>query len=90
MVLLPKAEAFFLQLIHHAVEYLYDAVGFLLAYRCQTAAEILCPKQVHPPSNGVQWFDDFPVEINQVDQTQSDEAFYQIESPSVFFRGYEQ
>jgi hypothetical protein len=87
MVLFPQAEALILQLLHHSVEYTYNAVGFPLAYRCQPTTEILCLKQVHPAGNGVQGLDDLPVEINQVNQAEANYPFYQIKAPSVFLRG---
>ena len=88
--MLSEAETFFLQLVHHAVKDGDDAVGFPLSDRCQPATEILCLKQVHTTGDGVQGFDDFPIEIKQIDQTERNDAFYQIKPPSVFLCSNEQ
>ena len=90
MILLPESGALVLQLLHHPVKDAYDVVGFLLAYRCQTAAEILCLEQVHPSGYGVQWLDDLPVEIHQVDEAEGDDTLYQVKPPSVFLSGDEE
>ena len=90
MVLFAKAETFFLQLVHHAIEDGHDAVGFPLPDRCQPAAEILCLKQIHTAGNGVQGLDDLFIEIDQIDEAECDDAFYQIKPPSVFLCGDKQ
>ena len=90
MILFAKAKAFLLQLVHHTVEDGDDAVGFALSDGCQSAAEVLSLEQVHPSGNGIQRLDDFVIKIEQIEQAECDDAFYQIKLPSVFLCSDEQ
>ena len=54
---------------------MHDAVGILLAYGNQPAAEILFVEQVHGIADGMQGLDSLAVEVDQEQQADNDNAF---------------
>lgn len=79
MVLLPQAQAFILQLVHHPVEHLHNTIGFCLPHRCKPATEILFTQQLHPTRNAVERFYHLPVKIKQDNQTERNHSFSYIQ-----------
>ena len=77
VILLAKAQTLVLQLVHHAVEDAHQPVGFVLADRTETAAEILLTQQVHTIANDVHRLQNPAVEHHQIEQDKEDDSLQQ-------------
>ena len=78
MILLTQTQTLVLQLIHHPVKHLHDAVCFSLTNRSQTAAEILFTQQVHSTCNAIERFYNFTIKIEQDYQAKRNHTFSHI------------
>ena len=78
MVLLAQTQTFVLQLLHHTVEHIYNAVRLVLPYFAEPAAEILFAQQLHTTSYRVHRLDNLTVEHHQIDKYKRDDALHNI------------
>lgn len=78
MILFAQAQAFVLQLVHHAVEDVHNAVGFVLSYGAEATAEVLFAQKLHTVSDGVHGLHNLIIKDDKVDQDECDRSFHYI------------
>ena len=79
MVLLAQTQTFVLQLLHHAVEHIYNAVRLVLPYLAEPAAEILFAQQFHTAADNIHRFHNLTVEDKQEHQDKCNNSLYNVE-----------
>ncbi len=79
MVLLAQTQTFVLQLLHHTVEHIYNAVRLVLPYFAEPAAEILFAQQFHTAADNIHRFHNLTVEDKQEHQDKCNDSLYNVE-----------
>ena len=78
MVLLAQTQTFVLQLLHHTVEHIYNAVRLVLPYFAEPAAEILFAQQFHAAADNIHRLHDLTVKDNQKHQDTRNDPLYNV------------
>ena len=79
VILLAHAQPFILELLHHSVKDIHNAVCFVLPYPAETTTEILLAQQLHTAAYGVHRFHYLIIEYYQIDKDKPDEPLQYVQ-----------
>ena len=79
VILLAHAQPFILELLHHTIKDVHNAVCFVLPYPAETATEILLAQQLHTAAYGVHRLHYLIIEYYQIDKDKPDEPLQHVQ-----------
>jgi hypothetical protein len=79
MILLAHAQPFILELLHHSVKDIHNAVCLVLPYPAETATEILLAQQLHTAADGIHRLHYLIIEYYQIDKDKPDEPLQYVQ-----------
>ena len=85
MVLLAHTQTLVLELLHHAVEYVYNTIGLILPHLTKPAAEVLFAQQFHTASYRTHRLDNLAIKHHQINKYKCDDALHYIQVDGLHF-----